>query len=480
MKKIVLFIAFITLSVSCSDITDLNEETKRPESTKPEFLFTYGQKALVDQMVNTSVNLNVFRLFAQQWTETTYPDESQYDITTRTVPDNHFRVLYRDALANLNKAKSILSQEVPATPEEAAILKNKIAIVDILMSYSYSVLVDTFGNVPYSESLDIENHPLPKYDDAQTIYKDLISRLTADAAAITDTDSFGSADLVYGGNAIKWAKFANSLKLRMALNMFDVDSAYATSQITSAVAGGVITNSGDNTNLNYLSLQPNANPLYADLVVSGRNDFVPANTFVDKLNVLSDPRRAKYFTLSPDGTYKGGIYGASNSFANYSHVSGTIAEPTFPGTIMDNAEVEFLLAEAAARGVAVGGTAQSHYNAAITASMTNWGNTSAEISAYLGKPEVAYATAAGNFQQKIGEQAWIALYNRGFEAWTSYRRLDYPILSAPANAFGGLTKVPVRYSYPAAEKQTNLTNVNEAITAIGGNTLLTPVFWDKH
>ncbi|WP_185963899.1 SusD/RagB family nutrient-binding outer membrane lipoprotein [Flavobacterium restrictum] len=481
MKKIVLLLAFFALTISsCTDdITGLNEDTKNPTTTKPEFLFTNAQKTLVDQMVNTSVNTNVFRLFSQYWTETTYPDESQYDITTRTIPDRHFRILYRDVLRDLQESKMLLDKELPITPEAIAILNNKKALIEILSVYSYSVLVDTFGDVPYSEALDIEGHPLPKYDDAKTIYKDLISRLTvASGSLTTGTESFGDADLIYGGTASKWKKFANSLKLRLAVNMADVDLPYATSQITAAVTAGLISSNSDNTNLIYLPLQPNANPLYADLVVSGRNDFVVANTLVDKMNTLSDPRRAKYFDYKTGTTnYVGGVYGGSNNFAAFSHISATIADPTFAGTLFDYTEVQFLLAEAAARGIAVGGTAGSHYTAAITASMENWGVATADVAAYLAQPSVAYD--ATNWKKSIGEQAWLGLYNRGFEAWTSYRRLDFPVLVAPAVTYNNLTEVPKRYSYPSVEQTLNATNVTAASTAIGGDKLTTKVFWDK-
>ena len=482
MKKIFLFISFIALTISsCSDdITGLNEDTKSPTTTQAAFLFTNAQKNLVDQMVSTSVNVNVFRLFSQYWTETTYPDESQYDIATRSIPNTHFTVLYRDVLRDLQESKKLLEGDLALLPPTAtgaiAIVNNKIAIADILMCYSYSVLVDTFGDVPYSESLDIEGHPLPKYDDAKTIYKDLISRLTADNNKLTAGEaSFGDADLIYGGNAASWKKFANSLRLRMAINMADVDAAYAAQEVIAAVNAGVLASNADNTDLAYLGAQPNANPMYADLVVSGRNDFVPANTFVDKMNALADPRRAKYFTEF-NGGYSGGIYGTNNNYNNFSHISETLADPTFAGTIMDYAEVRFLLAEAAARGIAITGTAEEHYNAAITASMENWGVDAADVASYLASNDVSWATATGNWKQKIGEQAWIALYNRGFEGWSSYRRLDYPVLAAPAEA--DITEVPKRYTYPSREETLNGTNVEAAGTAIGGNTLTTKIFWD--
>jgi hypothetical protein len=482
MKKIVLLIAFIALSVSCTDdITGLNADTKGFTTTKPEFLFADAQKALVNQTQSTNVNYNVFRLFAQHWTETTYPDESQYNITTRSIPDNHWTVLYRDALMNLKQAKTMLDATTAGTPAETAVLNNKKAIIDIHMVYAYSILVDTFGNVPYTESNDIEGHPNPKYDDAKTIYKDLISRLTADVTALsTSAGSFGASDLVNGGSAAKWKKFANSLRLRLAVNIYDAEPTYAATEIIAAVTAGTITSNADNTKLAYLSAVPNTNPLYVDLVASGRNDFVPANTLVNKMNALSDPRSSKYFDLNTGATtYSGGIYGAGNTYSNYSKINATLKAAAYPGTIFDYAEVEFLLAEAAAKGVAVGGTAESHYNAAITASMQSWGVASADITTYLARTDVAYTTATGTYKQKIGEQAWLALYNRGFEAWTSYRRLDFPVLTAPVGAYNGITSVPVRFSYPAKEQTLNNANVTAASTAIGGDALSTKIFWDK-
>lgn len=482
MKKIVLLISFLALTVSCTDdITGLNTDTKNPTSAKPEYLFTNAQKTLVDQMVNSSVNRNVFRMLVQQWTETTYPDESQYNLTTRPIPDTHFTILYRDVLRDFKESNILLNKEVTAGPSEAAILANKKAIIEIMNAYTFSVLVDTFGNVPYSEALDIEAYPLPKYDDAQTIYKDLIARLTAAQAALTASEgSFGSADLIYGGNAAKWKKFANTLRLRLAVNMSDVDAAYASAQATAAINAGVMTSNSDDANLNYLGAQPNANPLYVDLVASGRKDFVIADTFVNKLNALNDPRRAKYFTFAPGTSeYKGGIYGASNSYTNFSTVNSTILAPTFPGTILAYSESEFLLAEAAARGVAAAGVAATHYNSAVTASMDSWGVSPTESTAYLvANPYIGTSTAA--WKKSIGEQAWIALYNRGFEAWDSWRRLDFPVLAVPATTYNDITSVPTRFTYPAGEQTINATNVTAAAATItGGDKLTSKIFWDK-
>ncbi|MCF6133077.1 SusD/RagB family nutrient-binding outer membrane lipoprotein [Flavobacterium wongokense] len=484
MKKIFLFLFVFAGLYSCSDdITDLNEDTVNPTEVPAEFLFTNAQKNMVDQMVSTSVNFNVFRLFTQQWTETTYTDESNYDVATRTIPDNHWQVIYRDVLRDLKESRTVLAEEVyTGTPAEIATQEaeriNKGHVIDIMSAYAYYVLVDTFGDVPYTEALDPLEHPLPKYDDGETIYKDLIAKLTAASHGLdTNFGSFGSQDLMYGGDTAQWQKFANSVRLQMAINLDDIDHTYASAQALAAVTDGVIVDNADNASLTYLSAQPNTNPIYVDVVASGRDDFVPTATIIEQMNNLNDPRRAMYFTQI-GGIYEGGEPGSSNNFANFSHIGPMILEPTFEGLIMDAAQVEFLLAEAVERGIAVGGSAESHYNAAITASMDYWGVSGADQAAYLAQTDVAYTTATGTWQQKIGEQAYLGLYNRGFESWTSFRRLDFPVLIAPADA--NETEVPTRLTYPAREETLNATNVEAAITAIGGNTLTTKLFWDIH
>lgn len=478
MKNILILCSVITILFSCtSDITNLNENTKEPTVVPAEYLFTTAQKAIVDQMTSTNVNNNVFRLFVQHWTETVYTDESNYDITTRTIPDTHFLVLYRDVLKDLKEAKMILSSQTPSTSDEIAVVNNKKAIIDILTAYSYSILVDTFGNVPYTQALDINLYPNPAYDNAESIYRDLISKLTVASNSLNLTKgSFKTADLIYGGNSTKWKMFANSLRLKLAINMDDLDHTYATSQAIAAVNSGVISNKDDNTSLKYLGVQPNTNPIYVDVVASGRDDFVPTKTIIDKMNTLNDPRRSSYFTLNK-GNYVGGTPGAGNTFSNFSHIGTKIVAPTFEALLFDSSEVEFLLAEAVSRGIAVGGTAKSHYDLAIRASLSYWGVEESEIISYLAQPSVDYSTATGNWKQKIGEQSYIALYNRGFESWTAYRRLDFPVLVAPVDA--AINEVPKRYTYPAGEQTLNNKNVTAASTAIGGNTMTAKIFWDK-
>ncbi|MFW0735695.1 SusD/RagB family nutrient-binding outer membrane lipoprotein [Flavobacterium sp. T12S277] len=482
MRKIKYIMVLMVVLISCSDnITDLNEDIINPKTTKPEYLFTKAEKDLVDQMVHPGIYNNVFRLFAQQFSETSWILESQYNISFGKIPDVHFGILYSNVLGNLKQSSNLLENEKPISASEIAVLNNKKAVLDIIIAYTFSQLVDTFGNIPYSEALSIKSHPMPKYDSGQVIYKDLIDKLTKASKAIKVSEpTFGQADLIYNGDALKWKKFANSLKLRLALNMSDVDPVYAAEQAKSAIQEGVITSNSDNFSLNYLSLPPNASPLFLLSTSSYKDYFIPSKILVDKMNSLIDPRRAEYFTVGPDGkNYEGGIYGEVNLFSNYSHINSSLFTPTFPGTLFDYSETEFLLAEAAARSF-ISDDPETHYSQAIKASMKNWGVSDADSEAYLLNPDVAYKTAKGTWKQKIGEQAWIALYNRGFEAWTSYRRLDFPILFPPSQTYNNLGTIPKRYSYPGIEETLNSKNVEEAIKAIGGNSMSVKVFWDKN
>jgi len=483
-NKFLILGLMVAFFAACTDLTDLNVDKKNPTSVSGESLFVSAEKNMTDQIVNTNVNFNIFRFFVQYWTETTYTDECNYDLTTRNIPLQHWDELYRRSLANFKESAKLINNEVTFTPEEAAAKINKLQIIEILSVYSYSVLVETFGNIPYSQALDVTELN-PVYDDALTIYRDLLSRLnTAIGKIDASAGSFtGGEDNINNGDMARWLKFANSLRLRMGLILSDLpgEDGIARPAIVNSAAGAILDNA-DNATMEYLGAIPNTNPLYADQVASNRQDYIGANTFIDVLNALEDPRREYYFAPNiTDSTgqviYVGGEYGHTETYGSFSHVNDNMRLPTAIGTIMSAAETEFLLAEAVEKGYAVGGTAESHYNAGITLSILEWGGEQADADTYLARPDVAYGSAAGTWQQKVGTQAWIALYNRGFEAWTSWRKLDFPVLVAPASAF---SDIPVRYNYPVNEQTLNPANYDAAAAAIGGDDVATKLFFDVH
>jgi hypothetical protein len=497
MKKIIYILLGITIVTSCNDdLTDMNDNPKLSTEAPAPTVFSNAERNLVDALTTPNVNSNIFRLLSQQWTETTYTDESRYDLSTRNIPQNFWNAIYRDVIGDLRETKRII-ENADTTFSDPVANNNQWQIAEILEVYAWSVLETTYGDIPYSQAIDIEN-VFPAYEDDQVIHNDLINRLDAAVSNLNlEGESFGNADFIYEGDLQQWTKFANSLKLRLGMMLADVDLPRATTVVQEAVAGGVFESNEDNAVFEYLESPPNTNPIWVNLVQSGRKDFVVANTIVDIMNDLDDPRRASFFTtvdtvaydaydengdpaegataLDTVSVYYGGIYGSSNSYSTFSKPSETITDPTFPSALIDYAEVEFLLAEAVERGMNVGGTAEEHYNNAITASITDWGGTEEDAQAYLAQPEVAYATAGDEWREKIGTQKWIALFNRGHEAWTEYRRLDAPNLNEVANPVAAF---PLRFPYPVGEQNLNTANYEAAASAIGGDLPTTRLFWD--
>jgi hypothetical protein len=476
MKRIfyLLIIVFISGFTACTDkFEDFNTDKKNPAIVPGEPLFTNSQKVLADYINNTNVNTNIYKLMSQYWTETTYIDEANYDLITRNISTNIFTNTYLRVLSDLKESAKIITAEEVIDSEKPA-KQNKLAIIELMNVYTYSHLVDIFGAIPYSAALNPDN-VYPKYDAGADVYKDLFTRLNAALGKLNAASgSFGSADLFYGGDVASWIKFGNALKIKMAITTADADNATAKTSVEAAYSKAFSSND-DDCLIHYLTSSPNYNQLYADLVASGRHDFVPANTIVDAMNTLTDPRRPAFFT-EYNGAYVGGKYGFPNSFSQYSHISDLIQTPDFPGIMMTYSEICFYLAEAAERGYNVGGTAAAWYNKGIEASFDFWGVSGA--AAYLAQPNVAYATATGTWKQKIGMQSWIANYTRGEVGYTNWRRLDFPILNLPEDATK-YADIPVRFTFPVNEQTLNAASYKAAATLVGGDLITTKIFWDK-
>lgn len=474
MKKFIYIFFTILALASCSDFDNLNDDPKNPIKVPAEPLFTNATRDLVDLMCAVNVNTNVFKLYSQYWSQCTYPNESQYNMVTRRNPDNWWTTLYRDVLKDYNEAAKILGEESAVGVEAQGVKKNKLAILTTMEVYAYSILVDTFGDVPYSQAFD-EKNILPKYDKAVDVYNSIIDKLDK---AIADYNlsykAFDSkADLVYEGDVSKWLKFAYSLKLRLAIRIADANSTKAATMIADAATKVMLSND-DNFSMTYFVDPPNTNPMWADLVQSGRLDFSAANTIVDIMNGLNDPRRSAFFSEISSGVYKGGTYGLQNDYDSFSHFGSLFYTPDLSGTLLGYSEVCYLLAEAKERGFAITGNAADYYKNAIQASFDEWKVSG--FTAYYSQSSVDYSTAQGSWKQKIGTQKWIALFNQGFDGWTSWRQLDYPKLNVVPNLTYG--DIPSRFIYPIAEATLNGTNRNEAAKNYNNDSPKARIFWD--
>lgn len=500
MKKVLLIFSIISLTVvtnSCeSDITSLNEDPKHPTVVPSGLLVASAEQELISQLLTPNVNNNIARFFTQQWSQTTYIDESNYDMVTRPIPRNHYNRMMASSsaavhspgvLSALRDAKQSLENE----SMDAVKKNNNMAIIELTNVYAWANLVDTYGDIPYFGALKaVPGNPGPSeipYDDAKAIYLDLLKRIDAAIALINTTQNGYTEDLFYNGNMAKWRKMGNSLKFRLAVTLSDVEPAIAKANAEAAYNAGLFEAKEDSWGLSAFPSGLFANPVYQEAVQSGRNDFIPSDLLVDYMNSTSDPRRARWFTKI-DGIYKGGVYGSNNSFLGYSHMTSPKSTNGIPdvgedgsymlitenaqGYLLDYTEIMFLRAEAAARGFNVGGSAASLYNQAVTASMTEYGISSANASTFV----ATNPFNASNWKQSIGAQAWVAMFNKGFQAWNFARRLDYPTFVNPGDS--AVEGVPVRMKYSDQEYLLNKNYVTAAAQKIGGDKVTTKVFWD--
>jgi hypothetical protein len=482
MKKLSFILISFALFISgcAKHLSNLNIDPKSSSSAIPTALFLQGEKSLVDAMTSTSVASAPFRVLSQEWTENSYTYEANYNLAVYKSPDGWWNALYVNVLHNLGQAKLSFPVNYKGDP---AVLRNELDITDLLQVYAYYLLVGTYGDVPYTEAQNTEI-PFPKYDDAKTIYADLLVRVDSSIKGISTTaGAMGSADQIYQGNTTEWLKFGASLELKLAMLIADEDPTTAAQKVNNAIQTGVFTSDSDDALFTYDAASPvNSNPIWNALVLSGRHDFAPSSLLVNTMVGLNDPRLPFYFTQYPanSGMYKGGSPGAGNGYGTTSDFASALQQPAYPGDILDYSEVQFYLAESVERGF-ITGSAATYYNNAITASIEFWGGTAAQATAYLAQPSVAYATATGPWQQKIGYQEWISFYNRNWDSWTVIRRLGYPninVVSVPVNAEGTL---PLRYYYPTNETTSNPINWAAAVAKIPGgkDVVSAKLFWEK-
>lgn len=474
MKKIKIFaIAAVTLlsAVSCNDFGDINDDPNAATAVPASVLLTTAQYRFYNLMNGVRMNADFGLLMVQHWAQNEYTEDSRYDLDV-TDFNGSFNSLYADILKELSSAKEIIEAQDIAE----GIKSNQKHIIAVMEAQVYAVLTDGFGAVPFSEA--ISDISLPKYDSQEEIYMAILTMLDEAATGLdSNTEAFAEGEVLFGGDVDSWKTFANSLMLRYAARLIDVDAATATTYINKAIAGGVISSNMENASFEYPNVDARANPLYRnnDPQNGNRDDYCISELLVEDLKAIGDPRLEQFAKLASGGDYVGMPYGLSDNDATElkpttSRPNDQVREATTPFAVMTYAEVQFLMSEIYARGI-VSGDAAAAYDMAVTASMNQWNiNDSLAIAAYL----VANPYDAADWKASIGHQKWIAFYMNGFEAWNEWRRLDEPVLT-PAPA-GVINTIPVRLPYPLSETQSNSENLN-AVTSNPAD-LETKVWWD--
>jgi hypothetical protein len=381
-------------------------------------------------------------------------------------------------------------------------------VAKTMKAWDYQYLVDFYGNVPYSQAGKGIGFITPKYDKAQDIYEDLAKQLDSAVILFKKDETLSApllaADIYNGGSKTKWAKFANTIKLRMLLRQSEMPGreTYIKAEIAKIEANGagyIGTNEGVLNQPGYLNVAGKQNPFWANYgyavdgqIATGHTYKLASDYGLDFLGDNNDPRLGKLYSSINDDKGAGYVslqwgadVAAEQTYSTVSSIGhGLLKSATQPQPMMTDFESLFIQAEAAQRGwITSTGTAQSLYEKAVTANFVYLGLTAAEAATYLDEEAVANWEAADGSAPDLTKialiikQKWAAMNgSNDIEPWTDYRRLELPA-DMPISIASTVTtrKIPVRVLYPQAEYNTNRANVVAEGTI---NQFTTRIFWD--
>lgn len=459
-----------------------------------------------------------------QTTENLFSDQyAQYFACTATYFPTDRLVIRMDWARNsFDPIYTNVMPQLQTIFESADSTSAEYALANIWWVYAFHRVTDYWGPIPYFNA-GKPGTSVP-YDSQEKIYNDFFKRLETAVKVLkekTDVHPFGSYDLIYGGDVNKWIKFANTLRLRLAVRISKVDPALAKTEAEAAYAGGVFTVSPDDDAL----LQKNLKDINQISQMTGWNEFRMSAAIESALKGYDDPRISTYFIPAvKTGTYEGLRNGLSivqlgiavNKPNANSHVGTRWASPaeggvadylSTPQNVMCTAEAYFLRTEGALLGWNIGGTAKELYEAGIKNSMIQWGITDNNViqayinstatpvapDDYLNSPPISNVPVMFNSsdvnieKDQIAIQKWLALFPDGCEAWADYRRNHnvlhlYPVANSDnLDITNTSTQWIRRIPFLLSEKLTNGAEVEKAIKLLGGpDNITTPLWWDTN
>jgi hypothetical protein len=397
------------------------------------------------------------------------------------------------------------------------------ALANVVWVLVFHRVTDYWGPIPYFQA-GIPAKTVP-YDPQDKIYDDFFKRLSAAVAVLktkTTEKPYGDFDLMYKGDVSKWIKFANTLRLRLALRISKVDPARAKTEAEAAVADGTLATSPDEDAYVQRAIKGDDNNGLS--IMSDWNEFRMSASMESVLKGYSDPRMPVYYLPAvKTGTFEGQRNGltatqltqAINLHNANSHAGPRWSSTAYPGginghlstpqNVMAVAEAYFLRAEGALLGWNMSGTAQSLYESGITNSLKQWGITDAAVitsyinstatpiapNDFLNSPPVTnipvkWGATLAIQNEQIALQKWLAMYPDGMEAWADYRRSRYLKLYPVANSdnpdvTNTTTQWIRRIPFLESEKSVNGAEVEKAKALLGGeDKITTPLWWDKN
>ena len=480
--KYIKLIVVLLLLGSCSDAyLDVNTDPNNPVTVSPNLLLpvALNYSAIIEERDRGQNHLG--NMFMANWSQSDgfswYNDEFLY-LVTPSFYQRVFDYTYGNVLDQFQALDNL----------DGAEFGYYRAIAKIMKSMHFQILVDCYGDVPYTEALQRGGNPTPAYDDALTIYEDLIVQLTEAIALINATDANadvsalepGLDDGVFNGNMDMWKTFANTVKLRILVRQSDMagrDGYIAAQFGIIAAEGSGFMNSDVTINIGYTQAENQQNRKWNDfgLDVSGTTPLTGNATcgtpyILDKLDGYNDDRLDFIFKLPASGGAHLGVVQGLQDYDiptvdqfNPENVSligpGILKSAEQSSVIYSAAESYFNRAEAALKGFNVSGSAKSLYESGIQASFDYLGAGDATPYYTQITPLVGWNGSTGREQEAIMEQKSIALVAiNALQAWFDYSRTGYPS-DVPVSTLATTPDRPVRLAYPSSEITSNGDNL---------------------
>ncbi len=471
----------VVFTNSCTkDFTEMNTDPNNPTNIGSQYLLPYAIESSIDRYWGgvtrfERLNLDGAMLWIQYLARNIYSNEGDSYGVSPAFYNSTWKSLYNDGLVNFQRII------VQSAPDGVNPNTNYEGIALVMRTWVYSLLTDMYGAIPYSEAVKgSAGEPVytPKYDDMESIYAGMLADLKIANEKLVVGGPAISGDIIYGGDILKWKKFANSLRLRLA-NRQAAKKPSESKAIMAEILGNpstypIFTSNADNALLKHTATRPSNNSWNEVMIVGSRTDWSMSKTFVDLLSTKGDTRLSAIAT-TVNGKFSGIPNGLPDAIATTYLSSASVLLPKFsdaaaPSVIMTYAELNFIIAEAIVDGDA-SGDAASYFANGITASYEQFGTTMPSgFIASLGEPT----------RENILEQKWIALFGQGVESWTEYRRTGYPKFPEkdPRAIFENDGIIPTRLPYPTTEYSLNKASLDAGIAINGGaDDMKTKLWW---
>ncbi|MBO3098360.1 SusD/RagB family nutrient-binding outer membrane lipoprotein [Gelidibacter pelagius] len=483
MKKILVLMVMLAISFSCQDhLDDLRDNPNAVTSIDDAALFTKAVRSLFQGTTDASVSrfAGHYGHYFVAGSTARLPD--QYGDGFDVLYNSMFSEMYGGVIRHIEEVLEITSAEDT---------KNEVrhSIADVIAVLGYAKLTDAFGEIPYLEGGKGKTQGIihPKYDPQELIYEDMIARLTSSIAILKNADpsmAYPNSDPIFNNDLNKWVRFANSLRLRLAMRLRDANNTLSRQTVAQCLSEPLMETNDHNASM--IETEGNGNAWYT--MRTGFPSIKMSTLLIDQLQGTDDPRLSVYVSKDGNGDYNGMTNGlddtafGNSNFAARSDMGLALSSKESKLYVMTASEIWLLRAEAALAYDNDPAQANILYRNGIETSLNQWEVDASDRDDFMNSP--AASLAGVNDELQIGTQMWVALVPNYFEGWSHIRRTGYPIIAdrTEANLAQGATNgvLPKRFLYSSFELSSNNDNVLEAISRQGANKIDTPVWWDKN